>query len=155
MMLTKRQKDGVLAFFLGFMIIFFGDRLLGVHLELFHGLSTFGFAWFLDVFILPFFAGFCVAIVFGMGGKWLCYFPPFAVRLLSYYLFAANYWQVPPEHHLMPKGWWGFFVILTIEAAAFGGIIGEVYVKSTYGRRPKAMLYRKSGQIQVEAEDEK
>ncbi|MBY0577656.1 MAG: hypothetical protein K2P57_01270 [Burkholderiales bacterium] len=141
-MITQRHKDGMLALFLGFTINFFGDRLLGVHIELFHGLSTFSFLWFLDVFVLPFFAGFCVALVFGLGGKWMCYFPPLAVRLLSYYLFTIDYWTVPEGHHLMPMGWWGFFVILAIEASAFGGILGEVYVKSTYGRRPRELLYK-------------
>ena len=34
----------------------------------------------------------------------------------------------------MPIGWWGFFVILTIESAAIGGVIGEVMIKRTYGR---------------------
>ncbi len=152
MMLTKRHRDGILAFVIGVAINFFGDRLLGVHIELFHGLSTFSFLWFLDVFILPFFAGFCVAIVFGLGGKWLCYFPPFFVRILSYYLFEIQFWKIPPEHHLMPMGWWGFFVILCIEAAAFGGILGEVYVKSTYGRRAKETLYKKSGEVRAEDE---
>lgn len=152
-MITQRHKNGLLALFLGFTINFFGDRLLGVHIELFYGLSTFSFLWFIDVFILPFFAGFCVAVVFGLGGKWLCYFPPFLVRMLSYYLFSASYWHVPENYHLMPMGWWGFFVILVIEASAFGGILGEVYVKSTYGRRPREMLY-KSSQKEV-VEDEK
>lgn len=155
MTITKRHRDGALALFLGFTINFFGDRLLGVHIELFHGLATFSFLWFLDLFILPFFAGFCVALVFGLGGKWLCYFPPFIVRMLSYYLFTAGFWSVPPEHHLMPMGWWGFFVILAIEASAFGGIIGEVYVKSTYGRRPREMLYKNAAQAEPEPEDEK
>lgn len=150
-MITQRHKNGMLALFLGFTINFFGDRLLGVHLELFHGLSTFGFLWFLDVFILPAFAGFCVAIVFGLGGKWLCYFPPFIVRMLSYYLFTSGFWHPPSGSHLMPMGWWGFFVILAIEASAVGGIVGEVFVKSTYGRRPRELLY-KSGRVQTEDE---
>ena len=153
-MITQRHKNGILALFLGFTINYFGDRLLGVNIELFHGLSTFGFLWFIDVFILPFFAGFCVAIVFGLGGKWLCYFPPFFVRMLSYYLFDHGYWAIPPEHHLMPMGWWGFFVILVIEASAFGGILGEVYVKGTYGRRPKDQLYKSSRQQEAEVQDE-
>jgi hypothetical protein len=34
----------------------------------------------------------------------------------------------------MPMGWWGFYVILAIEAAAIGGVIGEVVIKRTYGR---------------------
>lgn len=152
MNITQRHKNGLLALFLGVAINFFGDRLLGIHLELFHGLSTFNFLWFLDIFILPFFVGVSVSMVFGMGGKWLCYFPPFIVRMLSYYLFVAGVWNVPEGYHLEPKGWWGFFVILAIESSAFGGILGEVYVKSTYGRRPRSMLYKSS---QAEVKDEK
>ena len=34
----------------------------------------------------------------------------------------------------MPLGWWGFFLILAIESAAVGGVIGEVMIKRTYGR---------------------
>ncbi len=150
-MITQRHKNLMLALFLGFTINFFGDRLLGVHIEIFHGLSTFSFLWFLDVFVLPLFVGFCVAIVFGLGGKWLCYFPPFIVRMLSYYLFSSGFWQVHHGEHLMPMGWWGFFVILAIESSAIGGIIGEVYVKSTYGRRPKSMVY-KARDVKVEEE---
>jgi hypothetical protein len=41
---------------------------------------------------------------------------------------------IAPGSSLMPIGWWGFFLILTIEFSAVGGVIGEVMVKRTYGR---------------------
>jgi hypothetical protein len=33
----------------------------------------------------------------------------------------------------MPLGWWGFFVILSIESSAIGGVVGEVTNKRIYG----------------------
>jgi hypothetical protein len=37
---------------------------------------------------------------------------------------------------------WILIVILTVESAAFGGVIGEILVKRTYGRIPRDQLYR-------------
>ena len=37
----------------------------------------------------------------------------------------------------------GFFVILAIESAAFGGVAGEIAIKKTYGRMPTEMVYKK------------
>jgi hypothetical protein len=51
--------------------------------------------------------------------------------------------SVPDGASLMPMGWWGFFVILAIESAAFGGVAGEIMVKKTYGRLPHDMVYKK------------
>jgi hypothetical protein len=31
-------------------------------------------------------------------------------------------------------GWWGFYVILAMESAGIGGIVGEVMIKQVYGR---------------------
>jgi hypothetical protein len=33
----------------------------------------------------------------------------------------------------MPLGWWGFFVILAMEAAMIGGVMGEIMNKRVYG----------------------
>jgi len=40
----------------------------------------------------------------------------------------------------MPAGWWGFFVILAVESAVIGGVLGEVLIKRIYGRTPKSAL---------------
>ncbi len=129
----SRFALGAGALLVGSGLNYFGDRLLGVTMELFHGLATFSFAWMLDVFVLPFLVGLVVAWIYGLGGKWLCYFPPLIVRCIAYaqlrYLVG-----VPPGESLIPMGWWGFFVILAMEAAAIGGVIGEVATKRTYGR---------------------
>jgi hypothetical protein len=126
-------KKGFAALLIGTSLNYFGDRLLGVKIELFSGLATFSFAWILDVFFLPFLVGYVVSWVFGAGGKWLCYLPPFIVRCASYaqILYITG---TPHGSNLNPMGWWGFYVILAVESAGIGGIVGEVMVKKTYGR---------------------
>ena len=123
---------------IGMSLNHFGDRLLGVKIELFSGLSTFSFAWILDVFFVPFLVGLAVSWIFGMGGKWLCYFPPLIVRCLSYaeILYVSG---TPHGSTLNPMGWWGLYVILAMESAGIGGIFGEVMIKSVYGRSPKIL----------------
>ena len=118
---------------IGASLNYLGDRLLGVKIELFSGLSTFSFAWILDLFFLPFAVGYVVSWIYGMGGKWLSYLPPFIVRSASYaqILYVTG---TPHGSSLIPMGWWGFFVILAVESSSIGGIIGEVMIKKTYGR---------------------
>lgn len=131
--MNQKLLKGIAALLIGCSLNYFGDRVLGVKMELFSGLSTFSLAWGLDVFFLPFVVGWVVAWIFGMGGKWLCYFPPLIVRCISYaeILYLTG---TPHGSSLIPLGWWGLFVILAMESAAMGGIIGEVMIKSTYGR---------------------
>jgi hypothetical protein len=134
--MNQRYLKGLVALLIGMSLNHFGDRLLGVKIELFSGLSTFSFAWGLDVFFVPFLVGLAVAWIFGMGGKWLCYFPPLIVRSLSYaeILYLSG---TPHGSILNPLGWWGFFVILAMESAGIGGIVGEVMIKNVYGRSNK------------------
>lgn len=139
-----RFIKGLAALLMGCAANYLGDRILGVRLELFYGLQTFSFAWILDVFAIPFIVGLLVAAIFGMGGKWLCYFPPLIVRIISYAIIAKAVIPIPKYASLIPMGWWGFFVILTMEAAAFGGIAGEIIIKGTYGRSAPEAIYKKS-----------
>jgi hypothetical protein len=136
--MKQRYQRGLAALLIGMALNHFGDRLLGVRIELFSGLSTFSFAWLLDVFFVPFVVGLVVSRIFGMGGKWLCYFPPLIVRSLSYaeILYVSG---TPHGSNLNPMGWWGLYVILAMESAGIGGIVGEVIVKNIYGRSPKAV----------------
>ncbi len=131
--MKQRYITGLVALLAGMALNHLGDRLLGVKIELFSGLSTFSFAWALDIFVVPFFVGLLVSWIFGMGGKWLCYFPPLIVRCISYaeivYITGTPHGSI-----LHPLGWWGFYVILAMEAAGIGGIIGEVMIKNVYGR---------------------
>ncbi len=121
----------------------FGDRLLGVRIEIFTGIEYFSPLWVLDVFVIPFLAGMLVSVIYGFGGKWLCYFPPMIVRAISYFEIAQIS-GVPHGAALMPLGWWGFFVILVVEAAVIGGVLGEVVIKRTYGRRDRHLVYKDS-----------
>jgi hypothetical protein len=132
---------GLAVLLIGSAVNHFGDRLLGVKIELWYGLHTFNGMWIVDMFVLPFFVGFLVAVMFGMGGKWLCYFPPLIVRATSYFEISHS-GNLPEGASVLPLGWWGFFVILVIEAAAFGGIMGEIMVKGTYGRSPRHKIYK-------------
>lgn len=131
--MNPRLLSGLLAFVAGVALNYLGDRLLGVKIELYSGLSTFSFAWMLDVFFLPFLVGLLVAWIFGRGAKWLSYFPPLLVRCLSYAeIFYIS--GTPHGSNLNPMGWWGFYVILAMESAGIGGILGEVLIKNVYGR---------------------
>ena len=138
--MKPRYALGSAALMIGSAVNYFGDRLLGVKMELWHGFSglTSPILW-LDVFIVPFIAGVAVAWVFGQGGKWLCYFPPLIVRCISY-AQLRYLGEIPEGSSLIPLGWWGFFVILAIEGAAFGGILGEVFVKRIYSRSGAAKM---------------
>ncbi len=139
-MKRERMLKGLAALAIGCALNYFGDRLLGVKIELWYGLETFSFAWMLDMFALPFLVGLVTAAIFGMGGKWLCYFPPLIVRAAGYYALSQAH-----DPALMIMGYWGFFVILAMEAAAFGGIMGEVVIRGTYGRSAPELVYKKSG----------
>lgn len=136
--MKQRYIMGMVALLIGMSLNHLGDRLLGVKIELFSGLATFSFAWALDVFFVPFLVGLVVAWIFGMGAKWLCYFPPLIVRCLSYaeILYLSG---TPHGSILNPLGWWGFFVILAMESAGIGGIVGEVMIKNVYGRSSKVI----------------
>jgi hypothetical protein len=125
--MKQRYVMGLVALLIGMSLNHLGDRLLGVKIELYSGLSTFSFAWILDVFFVPFLVGLAVAWIFGMGARWLCYFPPLIVRCLSYaeILYLSG---TPHGSNLNPMGWWGFFVILAMESAGIGGIVGEVMI---------------------------
>lgn len=139
-----RFLKGVVAVLAGCALNYFGDRLLGVEPELYRGVLGFGGLWIVDIFVLPFFAGLLVSAIMGFGGKWLCYFPPLIIRGINYYQFMEHIKDIPQGAVLAPMGWWGFFVILAIEASAFGGILGEIMMKSTYGRSPRHKIYKES-----------
>jgi len=132
-MTRQRFITGLLALMVGCLVNYVGDKLIGVRLELFWGLKTFNIFWFLQLFVLPVFVGMSVSMVFGLGGKWLCYFPPLIVRCISY-VEMKYLLEIPHGAALMPFGWYVFYVILAVESAAIGGVLGEIMVKRIYGR---------------------
>jgi hypothetical protein len=132
---ASRLKKGIIALFVGCLIIYVGDHLLGVRAELYLGLATFSGRWVLDIFIVPFIAGTAVGMIYGMGGKWLAHFPPLIIRFYGYFE-TMKLTGIPAGTALTPLGWWGFFVILAIESATVGGVVGEILIKRTYGRKP-------------------
>lgn len=132
-MTKQRIITGTLALIVGCAVNYIGDHLIGIRLELFYGLSTFNGWWFLQLFVLPVLVGISVSAVFGLGGKWLCYFPPAIVRCYAYWE-TVNVLGVPEHTSLMPFGWYIFFIILAVESAAIGGAFGEILVKRVYGR---------------------
>ncbi|MEO6422643.1 MAG: hypothetical protein ABIR84_08200 [Candidatus Nitrotoga sp.] len=137
----SRFLSGVLAVTMGCVLNYFGDRFLGVKIELFRGILDFNGLWVIDMFVLPFFVGVLVAVIFGLGGKWLCYFPPLIVKSISY--FEIIYLdKVPLGASLMPIGMWALLVTVVMTAAAFGGVMGEIMVKATYGRSPRGSVYK-------------
>jgi len=139
---TKFLK-GVVALLLGCAMNYLGDQLLGVQIELTRGgIQGFTPMWAVDVFVLPFFVGLLVAAIFGMGGKWLSHLPPLIVRSLSYYEFQHHMISIPQEASLAPIGFWIFFVILSVEMSAAGGVTGEIMMKGTYGRSPRHKIYK-------------
>lgn len=141
-----RVLKGVVALLMGCALNYFGDWLLGAQVELTrgNGIQGFGMLWAVDVFMLPFFVGLLVSAIFGRGGKWLSYLPPLIVRSISYYEFFYHMIPIPPGASLAPIYFWGFFVILAVEASAFGGIMGEIMMKGTYGRSPRHTIYKES-----------
>ena len=139
-MKTLRIGLALYAIAVGCIVNMIGDWLIGSRVELFYGLiETFSFAWFVQIFILPVLVGYSVTYVYGLGGKWLCYLPPLIVRFIAYFQ-TVYFIGVPPNAALMPLGWWGFFVILAIESAVIGGVLGEVLIKRIYGRTAKQEL---------------
>lgn len=141
-MTKQRFFTGFLALVVGCAVNYFGDHLIGERLELFRGLQTFNGFWFLQLFVLPVFVGMSVSAVFGLGGKWLCYFPPVIVRCYAYWE-TVNVLGVPDGAALMPFGWYIFSTILAVESAAFGGVFGEIMVKRIYGRTSPEEAKRK------------
>ena len=149
----------IIAIGAGVLVNYFGDRLIhnispapGVRLELFYGVATFSPYWILDLFIPPLIAGFVVSMVYGLGGKLLCYFVPIIVRGYSYILMM-NYDGLPEGVTLLPFWYWILVLIVAIEAAAIGGAFGEIMIKKTYGRRPKHMIYKQSAENHTSSSD--
>jgi hypothetical protein len=126
----------------GAAVIFVGDNLLGIRLELFKGIAaTFGdWRWLVDLTIIPLIGGVIVTSIYGLGGKILCMIAALLARVFSYWEIS-HITGIPDGYSLLPLGFWGFPVIVTMELAMAGGFLGEIFIKKIYGRRPKHVRY--------------
>ena len=137
--MDKQWVRYALAIAAGMAVIFAGDRLLGVKIEVFSGIETFSFSWMLDVFFVPFIAGLAVSrVVRSRMGKWLAFLPPLFVRGASYlYMYLYVYQDGKGFFYHLNVYYWGLCVILSMEAANIGGLLGDVLV-GAYRNAPKA-----------------
>lgn len=136
----SKWRAGVIAVGAGMGVNFLGDWLLGVRIEVFRGIATFTPAWMADVFLVNFIVGLVVARFYGRHAKWLAIVPPLIVRSLSYghlYFIENHSGDFFLQLHLH---YWGPTVILAVECANFGGIVGEVLMG----------VYRRQGKAQAE-----
>ena len=132
---------GSVALSAGSAVVYYGDRLLNVSLEIFYGISTFSPIWVLDLIFVPLVAGFVVSLIYGLGGKILAHFAPLFVRIHAYVALDPSLF--PNDVQLLPVGYWILLVIVSMESAAAGGLIGEYVIKKTYGRRPKHLIHKR------------
>lgn len=143
--MDRNYLKASLAVLAGTVLNFLGDWLLGVRIEIFQGMATFTLPWIVDIFLVPFAAGYAVAKMYGeKGGKWLACLPPLIVRgcaVLHLYL-TDPLWNEDLFYHLHLH-YWGLCVILAVEAANLGGVLGEfklsVYLRNDElrGRKDK------------------
>ena len=126
-MQTSFQR-GIAALAAGTAFILLGDWLTGGHIETFRGIATFTFPWMLDIFLVPFVSGLIVARIYRTrGGKYLACLPPLLVRGITYsYMYLFTYQDGKDFFFHLNLYYWGPCVILVVEAANFGAILGEV-----------------------------
>ena len=125
----------------GCAVIYLGDWVLGVSLEVNFGMATYSPLWVLDLILVPFIAGLVVSFIYGLGGKILAHFPPLIVRCIEYFTLEAG--DYPEGVSILPLGFWILIVIVVVEAASAGGFVGEVVIKRTYGRSPKHTTHKR------------
>lgn len=134
--MKQRIMTGIFAVALGMALNFLGDWALAVRIEIFKGIATFTFPWMVDIFLVPFIVGLVVAWIFGKHAKWLACLPPLFVRGLSYlYLYLHD--SAPGKDFFfdLHLHYWGLCVILAVESANIGGILGEVWFGSYHRRK--------------------
>lgn len=127
----------------GAAVVHFGDRLVDVRLEYFFGVDTFSMLWVVDLFLVPCIAGILVSFVYGLGGKILAHLSPVIVRVMSYYEVQNFADPLPDGVVPLPMSYWLLVVVISAEFAAVGGLLGEIFVKRTYGRTPKELLHKR------------
>jgi hypothetical protein len=150
---NSRMRAAVLAVGAGMGTNFLGDWVLGVRLEIFQGMATFTPRWMLDVFLVNFVVGLVVARFYGRHAKWLAIVPPFLVRCISYaYLYFVEN-PVGDFFFQLHLHYWGPTVILAVECANIGGILGEVLM-GVYSRKGRSAGEGNAGHLSVLPESE-
>ena len=134
---------GIVAILVGAAVMYGGQKLIGIDLELYYGIQTFNPYWVLTLFLVPFIGGLVVSFIYGLGGKILAYFPAVIVQGAGYLYYEMNPGMVPAGTTTLELGYWLLVVIIAVEAAAVGGIVGEVVIKKTYGRSDKRKLHKR------------
>ncbi|CAE6686895.1 hypothetical protein [Candidatus Nitrotoga fabula] len=139
--MNSQFVKGSFAVLAGMALIYLGDMALGVNIEIYRGIATFTFPWVIDVFLVPFIAGVVVSLIYGRHGKWLACLPPLFVRTISFaqLTFFDDSYEYVDLFFRIPLAYWGLCLILVVESANFGGIIGEI-MKGVYrlpGRKRK------------------
>src|SRR3569623_1345554 len=130
-------------------IVYLGDKLLGFKLETFYEVDKFTVFWVLDLFLVPFIAGIVVSLIYGFGGILLAHLSPVIVRVDSYYELHGNV-HLADGGVSLPIPYWLLVVVVAAEFAAFGGVVGEIVIKKTYGRTAKHLLHKKYQRPQVD-----
>ena len=149
--MNSRFVKGLISVLVGMALIYLGDKALGVNLEDYRGIATFNFIWMVDVFLVPFVAGVVVSLIYGRHGKWLACLPPLFVRCISFVqiTFFDDSSEYVDLFFKVPLAYWGPCLILVVEAANFGGIIGEV-MKGVYrlpGQKKKVEAPMNANQV--------
>ncbi|KXW56525.1 hypothetical protein LHV13_02915 [Ferrovum sp. PN-J185] len=135
--MTVNQRRGLYGVIVGFIINLVCDLVLGVNVEVYKGIATFNVLWMIDVFFVPFGVGYVTSRIYGeKGGRYVACLPPLLLRPLSY--LYLHYIAHPMGDFFLQLNlyYWGPMLILVVESANFGGIIGEV-MAGVLGKKPQ------------------
>ncbi len=119
----------------GGVVIYLGNQILDVSMDVFYGVHTFNPRWITNLFLVPFLAGIVVALIYGLGGKIIAHLAPLPIMLYNY--LTLDKMLLPEGVVQLPIYYWALVVIVAMEFAGIGGVVGEILIKKTYGRRPK------------------
>lgn len=135
-------QRGIIAVGAGMAFNFLGDWVTGANIETFRGIATFTLPWMLDVFVVPFLSGLIVAKIYrARGAKYLACLPPLLVRCLTYsYMYFFTFHDGKDFFFHLNLYYWGPAVILVVEAANFGAILGEVLTRAYHPKAPQPAL---------------
>ncbi|MBU6468484.1 MAG: hypothetical protein KGN31_06615 [Betaproteobacteria bacterium] len=125
--MTDLQRRGIIGITVGLVINLVGDLVLDVNVEVYKGIATFNVLWMLDVFLLPFVVGYVTSLMYkARGGRYVACLPPLILRPLSYLYLHYVAHPVGDFFYQLNLYYWGPMLILVVESANFGGILGEV-----------------------------